>query len=512
MLNGQQLYITTELNTGVVATSKCANQTALFTVGCFTQPPVITADNNNQITAGAPITGTSTEVSGTTIRVYNIANTLLATTTVQANGTWSTGNVGTIPATYTAVAGTSYYANAQNGTCGVSANTASYAAASITPSGRCGTITGPIAPGAGSISGTLTGSFTTSTVNLYLDDQFIGTTTTGGTAWGPITVNSTINNTLYSNGVLSIGIQETGKQEVPCPASKLAITCTPTPVAPIFTPATSTIYQGQSITYTITNAVAGTFYAIADSATGNPLGQGDWATTNGSLNLTSYTFDNPGTFTVIVKSTTLSSVTVCTAVSLSGSAIVNPIILPVALIRFTGKKQGNDIMLEWATENEIQLNKFEIERSTDGYTFSKLGQKSATGNISVSRTYSFVDINPIYSVCYYRLKLIDNNGQYRYSNTIVFKRTPASGVLISSISPNPFKSAITVSLFVENAPAITLQLFDLTGKMISTKNIQVKQGDNNIIFDGLDNLSEGIYLVRIITPSVSFQEKVLKGR
>jgi hypothetical protein len=116
LLNGQQLYILVELNTGTVSTSMCANQTPLYTVTCFTTTPLINADNNNQLTALAPITGTSAGPAGTTIRVYTSGNTLVATTTVQANGTWSTGNAGTTPALYNAVAATSYYANAQNGT------------------------------------------------------------------------------------------------------------------------------------------------------------------------------------------------------------------------------------------------------------------------------------------------------------------------------------------------------------------------------------------------------------
>ncbi|MEO6539963.1 MAG: hypothetical protein ABIN74_03185, partial [Ferruginibacter sp.] len=261
LLNGQQLYIVTELNTGVVATSKCSNQTPVYTVTCFTQTPLINADNNNQLTAGAPIAGTAVDAVGTTIRVYTSVNTLVATTTVQANGTWSTGNAGTTPALYNAVAGTTYYANAQNGSCGVSTNTANYLATPATSVARCGTITGPVTAAAANISGTLTGSFSTTTVNLYLDDVLIGSTVTSGTGWGPVTVNSTALNTLYPNGVLRIGLQESSKQEVSCPASITRISCSPTPVAPVYSPGNTTINRNQTITYSISNALAGSFYA-----------------------------------------------------------------------------------------------------------------------------------------------------------------------------------------------------------------------------------------------------------
>jgi hypothetical protein len=88
---GQQIYIAAELNSGAVASSYCASKTATFTVTCFTNIPIITVGNSGQLTTGAPITGTSSDAAGTIIKVYTAANTLVATTTVQPGGSWSTG-------------------------------------------------------------------------------------------------------------------------------------------------------------------------------------------------------------------------------------------------------------------------------------------------------------------------------------------------------------------------------------------------------------------------------------
>ncbi|MFM6925907.1 MAG: T9SS type A sorting domain-containing protein [Ferruginibacter sp.] len=509
LLNGQQLYVVVELNTGTVSTSMCANQTPVYTVSCFTNTPVINADNNGQLTAGAPITGTSTEPAGTSIRVYTSGNTLVATTAVQANGTWSTGNAGTTPATYNAVAATSYYANAQNGTCGLSGNSASFTTLAQTAAGRCGTITGPVAAGATSISGTLTGSFSTSTVNLYLDGQLIGSTVTSGTAWGPITVNSTINNTLYPNGVLSIGIQESGKQEVFCPASAQAISCTPTPVAPVYSPANTSILRNQTITYTISNAVAGTFYALADSATGQQLGQGIWATANGNLSITTSPFNSSGTFTVVFRSTSLSGVTQCSSVSSSGSVNVSFTTLPLTLIQFKGKKQANGILLDWNTANETGVNRFEIERSANGSAFERLGKVMAAGN--GSSAYAFTDNKPLDAMNYYRLKMIDQDGRYTYSNTIVFMGSRSKAMVLNSIRPNPFNDEINLLLVLQQAQPVTVQLVDLTGRVVATRSLQAREGDNTIVMNGLHGLADGIYYVRIVAADALLQQKVLKG-
>ncbi len=510
LLNGQQLYIAVELNTGVVGTSKCSNQTPLYTVSCFTPPPVINADNNNQLTAGLPISGTSIAPVGTTIRVYTSASTLVATTAVQANGTWSTGNAGTTPALYNAVAATSYYANAQNGTCGLSSNSATYAAAGPTSSGRCGTITGPIAANATSVSGTLTGSFTTSTINLYMDGELIGTASTTNTSWGPITVNSTIFNTLYPNAVLTIGIQESGKQEVFCPSSAVRVVCTPTPAAPVFTPANITIDQYQSVTYTISNAASGTFYAIADSSNGQSLGKGTWAAANGSLVQTTNAFNTPGTYKVFIKSTSLSGVTQCNAISSYGVVVVNAVVLPITLSHFKGKKQLDKILLDWGTASETQASRFDIERSADGLLYEKIGEVSASVNSNSYKTYNFTDNNPLATGNYYRLKMLDADGKFKYSNVLAFAGNTAVGMLAGNVSPNPFTDVVNVMLTLSKTSLVSLRIIDLAGRVMQTKNIQGKPGQNPIQFGGLSQLAPGIYYLRIGMPGASLQQKLIK--
>ncbi len=510
LLNGQQLYIVVELNTGVVTTSMCENQSPLYNVSCFTNTPLINADNNSQLTAGAPIAGTSTGPAGTTIRVYTSGNTLVATTLVQANGTWSTGNAGTTPATYNAVAATTYYANAQNGSCGLSSNSAGFATMAPTAAGRCGTITGPVTAASTSISGTLTGSFSTTTVNLYLDGQLIGSTVTSTTAWGPVTVNNTINNTLYSNGVLSIGVQESGKQEVLCPASALSITCSPTPVAPVYSPAVTSILRNQTVTYTISNALTGSFYALADLTTGQPYGQGKWATTNGNLSITTNPFTTAGTFNVVFRSTSLSGVTQCTAVSATGIVNVSTISLPLTLIQFKGKKQADHILLDWITANESKVNRFEIERSANGSVFEKSGTVAATGNSIGNQAYTFTDTKPLDAVNYYRLKMIDNDGRYTYSNVIVFMGDRSKAIVVTDVKPNPFSEKINLGIVLQQAQALTVQLVDMAGRVVATKQVQAKDGKNNIEYNGLSKLSEGTYYLRIITTDALLQQKVLK--
>lgn len=510
LLNGQQLFLVVELNTGTVSTSKCANRTTAFTVSCYTQPPLINADNNGQLTSGAPLTGTSTEPAGTLVRVYTATNTLVATTAVQANGSWSTGNAGTTPGTYNAVAGTSYYANAQNGTCGVSGNSATYAAASQTAATRCGTITGPVSSGAASVSGTLTGSFTSTTVNLYLDGELIGSASTNTAAWGPIAVNTTAGNTLYSNGILSIGIRESGKQEVSCPASATTISCSPTPSAPSFTPANASINQYQTVTYTISNAAAGSFYAIADSSGGRSLGQGKWAAANGSITVTTDPFNVPGTYKLFLKSTSLSGVTLCSAVSSYGVVTVNMVTLPVQLIDFTGHRNGDRFLLSWTTAAEVNLDHFEVERSSNGQTFTQLGIVAGTGGGTGTTAYQFPDNQPLNARSYYRLKIVDADGSFVYSPVLTFKGLAAAATGIALTAPNPFTDQLGFTLTLESSLQVQSQLLDLNGRVVASRSLQGQPGSQRVQWNGLSFLPEGFYFLQVHVNGMTFREKVVK--
>ncbi len=483
---------------------------ASATVSCFTKPPLINADNNNQITTGSPITGISSEATGTTIRVYTSAPLLVATTTVQANGTWSTGNAGTTPATYNAVNATSYYATAQNGTCAVSQNSGTVLAASPTAAGRCGSITGPVAQNATSISGTVSGTFTTTTINLYLDGTLIGSTTTTTTNWGPITVNSNLNNTLYSNGVLTIGIQETSKKEVNCSSSAVTISCSPTPVSPVISPTTTTISANQSTTYTISNAVAGTFYGIANSITGESLANGVWATTNGNLNITTKTFASSGTYNVVVKATSLSGVSVCTSLPAAATLTVSST-LPVLLKNFNGKWSEMSVILNWETSNEFNSRDFEIERSQDGVSFSAIAVVQAAGNSQLLRSYQFIDDSPFRNYNYYRLKLNDIDGRSVYSKVIFLQRNE-SGIQINAISPNPFKNELSISVVLERNQPIVANIFDASGRIVRTYTQHGQLGVNNFKFMKLDNIPAGYYIFQLQVADKLLSEKIIKAK
>jgi Secretion system C-terminal sorting domain len=467
------------------ASGNCVSAIVSRTVTCYTGSPLITSDNNSQVAAGSPITGTSSEPVGTTIRIYNVTGpTLVATTTVQVGGTWSTAGV-----PYNAVAGTTYYATAQNGSCAVSVNSGNVSAAANTSSARCGTITGPVSSGAASVSGTLATAVAGTTVNLYLDEQLIGSTTTSTTSW---TVSSIPSTTIYSNGVLTIGVRESGSREVACTAS-VTISCSPSPTAPTFTPANTTIGPNQSVTYTVTNAETGTFYSVASSTTNQSLGTGKWATSNGNLTLTTDIFSSLGTYSIVIKATSISGVTVCTTVSAPASIDVAST-LPLTLVALRGRWVGRDIALSWETKDEYNTESFEIEKSTDARTFTAIGKVQAAGSSSTSSSYHFTDTKVADGVNFYKLKMKDLDGTFTYSNIIAVR---SGAVREIKLWPNPFTNEFNIVYVAEGNSAIQIRITDMSGRLLLSEKRIVSRGNNQLQVSNLNRFSSGTYFIEV---------------
>ncbi len=95
--------------------------------------------------------------------------------------------------------------------------------------------------------------------------------------------------------------------------------------------------------------------------------------------------------------------------------------LPVELIDFRAEEDRNhEVLLSWITESEINNKHFEVERSSDGRNFDAIGLVLGNGNSSNVQQYSFLDSKPV-PMAYYRLKQVDFNGDFEFSNVIILE-------------------------------------------------------------------------------------------
>ena len=174
-------------------------------------------------------------------------------------------------------------------------------------------------------------------------------------------------------------------------------------------------------------------------------------------------------------------------------------VLPVTLKNFTAIKKLTASDLNWTTVCEINCVGFDIERSLDGNRFSKIGNvitKSIGGNCSSTLQYSFQDSKPLIGNNYYRLKQIDIDGNYKYSNVATVKFDAPTTFFIQSVFPNPAVGFSDINLLSKFSGNGTVVLYDEAGRKINQFSTYLNIGENSIhIYTG--DLSNGVYVVTI---------------
>jgi hypothetical protein len=144
--------------------------------------------------------------------------------------------------------------------------------------------------------------------------------------------------------------------------------------------------------------------------------------------------------------------------------------LPAELISFTArKKNGKDVLAEWTTASENNVNRFEIEvaKGNTGYQqnqFIKSGELRSQGNSVLEQRYQFTDLEPGKSgVYYYRLKIVDNDGAFKFSpiRPVVFDEE-----IKWQVFPNPSSGIFNLAYQASDGEGITVKLYDVTGKTV----------------------------------------------
>lgn len=212
------------------------------------------------------------------------------------------------------------------------------------------------------------------------------------------------------------------------------------------------------------------------------------ATLNGTGTLTStnnITIQVGGTLitnnnNIIINGTTLSNLG-----TITGPVNITPGgVLPVTLVSFDGTVSGRKVLLSWATATESNSKGFYIERSTDANSFTEIGFVSSTSaSSSVMRSYTFTDASANPGKLFYRLRQVDLDGKYSYSNIIPLTMTTD----VLTLYPNPTKGFVTFTQKIaENS---TVSISNSVGIIVKQKVI------NNGI--NLSAFAPGVYYIRI---------------
>lgn len=181
--------------------------------------------------------------------------------------------------------------------------------------------------------------------------------------------------------------------------------------------------------------------------------------------------------------------------------------LPVELVYFKYEVLDSTLTIEWGTATEVQCYGFNLERYNSGI-WNTITFVPGHGDINIPWNYTFEDTTAIKSNTYlYRLKQIDFNGNYKYSDTLTvsfltgikkIEDNAPAGFVVSQNYPNPFNPSTNIDVKIPNRSEIVLKIFDSSGRLVLTKNYGERfRGVYTLSFDGA-GLSSGVYYYSVI--------------
>lgn len=205
-----------------------------------------------------------------------------------------------------------------------------------------------------------------------------------------------------------------------------------------------------------------------------------------------------GTFSVVIPFVSIDN---AGAEDLTPGSVTIPYfsILPVQLVSFTGTAVRNQVALNWKTASEQSLQQFDVQWSTDGINWQVISVVAARGGAGGSADYAATHTLSN-GVNYYRLKMVDIDGRFTYSNVLRMKLGGQSDILIY---PNPASDKITINMPAAGASKVTI--YDVTGHSMYTREMQ-----GNYFTIPVDRLPAGIYTVQVIQDGNTFTQKLVK--
>lgn len=176
-------------------------------------------------------------------------------------------------------------------------------------------------------------------------------------------------------------------------------------------------------------------------------------------------------------------------------------LLPVEGLEFSAQvTEVQSVQLRWSTLREVNSMRFDIEKSTDGNRFQKIGDLDAAGDDEDGQNYSFEDKEPGNGVVYYRLRQLDFNGAFEYSDIVEVELSQQEGFSVA-IFPQPADEIVRLD-FGQSAPsALHYEVLDLQGKILASQKLDGQTSPDFQI--GVGSLANGLYFLVLRSENAS---------
>lgn len=320
-----------------------------------------------------------------------------------------------------------------------------------------------------------------------------------------IAVSNSINAFLTANQtyVLAVGTFSASQPTLPA-AFNISVSASPS----------GNIYSGSqlyfnpgagfSYAYVIVNNSTGIIRAISNTAdlsnaANFPAGSYTvygFSYSNTVSNLSSYVGQS---FTSFANNVFSNPSTLCGNLSKNTVTVNINAVVPVTFVELKAKKNNRVADLTWGTLTEQNSDVFIVEHSANGAEFAAVGTVKAAGNSNALINYSFKHNNPVNGMNYYRIKQVDRDGKYMYSNvaTVEFN---ISGASVLTIYPNPVKNNLGIEIRSVRQGRVIAQVMDVKGAVLKQTSFNVVTGTNVNSLD-VTNLSNGVYILKLTDAS-----------
>jgi len=185
-----------------------------------------------------------------------------------------------------------------------------------------------------------------------------------------------------------------------------------------------------------------------------------------------------------------------------------PYILPLDFLEVTGVLSNQSVRLNWTVTCDRSIDYFEIERSTNGTSFTKILEVAGVSGPSTARLFTAADnqVTDLSGAWYYRIRAVSKNTPGKLSAVIVIRTKTKNKI---TISPNPANDIARISLTAAAPSTARIYVLDATGKQVLQQSQSVYKGVNNFQLTGTGNLQQGVYVVQLLVQDEIFNEKLI---
>ena len=178
--------------------------------------------------------------------------------------------------------------------------------------------------------------------------------------------------------------------------------------------------------------------------------------------------------------------------------------LPVELTSFFVKTLGMEVFINWITASELNNSHFEIQHSIDGANFRAIDEVIGNGTTQEKQAYSYTHATPANGTNYYRLKQVDYDGAFEYSDIRVIEIKRAGKIVIN---PSAAIAEITIRLAETTGDNNLIGIYDMMGRTVMMSAFDGTLDAKTI---DISNLEKGYYVVRVQAGSEVFTERFMK--